>query len=299
MRHLALSLRDRPLFADWKVALSAIGIFWAAYLLTLVARSLLIGEFATLFASRLPTILFGMLLTLGIYAVLQLVAAHARMRSRAIVAMIASLVAALVQAAFIVSSAPSRESSSQEYRMEAREGAIIIQKGNEIRIQRQSDEAPMVFTLPGVEEMAGRQRLRIAADAAVAWFFFFASFSGVYLALYSAARADSAQRRLAEAEAAAHAAQVRALRYQVNPHFLFNTLNSLSSLVMTERTEQAEEMLIALSEFFRTSLSLDASAGITLEREIQLQQLYLEIEQQRFPDRLDVDRSNTLRRLAV
>ena len=62
---------------------------------------------------------------------------------------------------------------------------------------------------------------------------------------------------LAEAESAAQAAQVRALRYQVNPHFLFNTLNSLSSLVMAGRADRAETMLLALSTFFRTSLSLD------------------------------------------
>ena len=57
---------------------------------------------------------------------------------------------------------------------------------------------------------------------------------------------------LADAESAAQAAQVRALRYQVNPHFLFNTLNSLSSLIMTGRTDRAETMLLALSTFFRT-----------------------------------------------
>ena len=78
-----------------------------------------------------------------------------------------------------------------------------------------------------------------------------------------AGRSLGAQRRLADAESAAQAAQVRALRYQVNPHFLFNTLNSLSSLVMTGRTDRAETMLLALSTFFRTSLSLDPSADVT------------------------------------
>jgi len=98
-----------------------------------------------------------------------------------------------------------------------------------------------------------------------------------------------AQRRLAVAESAAQAAQVRALRYQVNPHFLFNTLNSLSSLVMTGRTDRAETMLLALSTFFRTSLSLDPSADVTLAEEIDLQRLYLDIEKSRFPDRLHVE----------
>ena len=98
-----------------------------------------------------------------------------------------------------------------------------------------------------------------------------------------------AQRRLADAESAAQAAQVRALRYQVNPHFLFNTLNSLSSLVMTGRTDRAETMLLALSTFFRSSLSLDPGADVTLAEEIDLQRLYLDIEKARFPDRLHVE----------
>ena len=97
------------------------------------------------------------------------------------------------------------------------------------------------------------------------------------------------RRRLADAESAAQAAQVRALRYQVNPHFLFNTLNSLSSLVMTGRTDRAEAMLLALSTFFRTSLSLDPGADVTLAEEIELQRLYLDIEKARFPDRLNVE----------
>ena len=102
-------------------------------------------------------------------------------------------------------------------------------------------------------------------------------------------RRCGAQRRAAEAESAAQAAQVRALRYQVNPHFLFNTLNSLSSLVMTGRTDRAETMLLALSTFFRSSLSLDPTADVTLAEEIDLQRLYLDIEKVRFPERLKVE----------
>jgi LytS/YehU family sensor histidine kinase len=79
------------------------------------------------------------------------------------------------------------------------------------------------------------------------------------------------------------------LRYQVNPHFLFNTLNSLSSLVMSGRPQEAEEMILKLSTFFRSSLSLDPSADVTLAEEIALQSLYLDIERVRFPKRLKVE----------
>jgi LytS/YehU family sensor histidine kinase len=109
------------------------------------------------------------------------------------------------------------------------------------------------------------------------------------MAMLAQADALGAQRRLADAESAAQAAQVRALRYQVNPHFLFNTLNSLSSLVMTGRTDRAEAMLLALSTFFRTSLSFDPTVDVTLAEEIDLQRLYLDIEKARFPDRLQVE----------
>ena len=58
---------------------------------------------------------------------------------------------------------------------------------------------------------------------------------------------------------------------------------------MSGRSDQAEEMLLALSTFFRTSLSLDPSADVTLAEEIELQRLYLDIEKVRFPDRLEVE----------
>ena len=67
------------------------------------------------------------------------------------------------------------------------------------------------------------------------------------------------------------------------------SINSLSSLVMTGRTDRAETMLLALSTFFRTSLSLDPGADVTLAEEIDLQRLYLDIEMARFPDRLHVE----------
>jgi LytS/YehU family sensor histidine kinase len=140
-----------------------------------------------------------------------------------------------------------------------------------------------------VHELDPMQRLRYALDIAVTWLFFFIGWSAFYLANQAQAEALGAQRRLADAESAAQAAQVRALRYQVNPHFLFNTLNSLSSLVMTGRTDRAETMLLALSTFFRTSLSLDPSADVSLAEEIDLQRLYLDIEMARFPDRLTVE----------
>ena len=93
----------------------------------------------------------------------------------------------------------------------------------------------------------------------------------------------------AQAQSAANAARLSALRYQLNPHFLFNTLNSISSLVMTERTEQAEEMLSQLSDFLRRTLVAGADEQQTLERELETVDSYLAIERVRFGERLAVE----------
>jgi LytS/YehU family sensor histidine kinase len=134
-----------------------------------------------------------------------------------------------------------------------------------------------------------RQRvIRVIADGLVTWYFFFAAWASFYIAMSSANRLRAAERRLSRAEREAQAAQLRALRYQVNPHFLFNTLNSLSSLVMARREEEAERMIVNLSTFFRSSLALDPSSDVSLDEELRFQRLYLDIETERFPNRLKV-----------
>lgn len=120
-------------------------------------------------------------------------------------------------------------------------------------------------------------------------YFLFIAWSALYLALQYAGEVRILERRGAELRAAAQSAELRALRYQVNPHFLFNTLNSLSSLVMTGRSQAAERMIANLSTFFRTSLGGDPTQDVTLSEEIALQRLYLDIEAVRFPERLIVD----------
>jgi LytS/YehU family sensor histidine kinase len=111
----------------------------------------------------------------------------------------------------------------------------------------------------------------------------------LYSALSSAGGVRVAARRAAAFRAAAQSAELRALRYQVNPHFLFNTLNSLSSLILTGKGEGAEQMIMNLSTFFRTSLTADPTEDVMLAEEIRLQRLYLDIERVRFPDRLAVE----------
>ena len=130
--------------------------------------------------------------------------------------------------------------------------------------------------------------LSVITESAVSWYFFIAAWGVLYVALSYATRVQGAERRAAAYRSEAQVAQLRALRYQINPHFLFNTLNSLSTLVLKQRTVEAERMIMNLSHFFRTSLTSDPAADVALSDEIGMQRLYLDIEKIRFPDRLAV-----------
>ena len=92
------------------------------------------------------------------------------------------------------------------------------------------------------------------------------------------------QRELLEGQAST--AQLAMLRYQLNPHFLFNTLNSISTLVLLKQTERANAMLARLSSFLRYTLANEPTAKVTLAQEVETLKLYLEIEKMRFEDRL-------------
>ncbi|QQN75402.1 sensor histidine kinase [Croceicoccus sp. YJ47] len=132
------------------------------------------------------------------------------------------------------------------------------------------------------EEMMWRQ----LTDIALGRYFLLIAWAALYIALTQAQNARTAERREGEYRRAAKAAELRSLRYQVNPHFLFNTLNSLSALVMTNRAQQAETMIQSISTFYRRSLSGDPSGDVPLAEEIELQRAYLRIESVRFPERL-------------
>ena len=95
-------------------------------------------------------------------------------------------------------------------------------------------------------------------------------------------------RQLVDARSSAQQAQLMALRYQLNPHFLFNALNSISALIVTRRNEDAERMTDKLSSFLRNSLSADPTQLVPLEDELSLIEEYLDIEGVRFGERLDV-----------
>lgn len=104
---------------------------------------------------------------------------------------------------------------------------------------------------------------------------------------------EAKQRRealnLMELKSLARDAELRLLRYQLNPHFLFNTLNSVTSLIASNRLADANQMLLKLSSFLRFSLENDGSQLVSLEEECKALRLYLGIEEVRFADRLQVE----------
>ncbi|WP_303544972.1 sensor histidine kinase [Sphingomonas natans] len=101
--------------------------------------------------------------------------------------------------------------------------------------------------------------------------------------------ADANNARAASAEIAAAHAQAAALRLQLNPHFLFNTLNSISSLVLVDRKQDAEVMITRLCDFLRGSLDSDPLGDVPLAQEFEVIEAYLDIEATRFGDELSIE----------
>jgi len=126
-------------------------------------------------------------------------------------------------------------------------------------------------------------------DAALKYMCVFAVNMGLFQLYFYRRQERSRERQLAEAQSAAQEAQLAALRYQLNPHFLFNTLNAISSMIMSRRNEEAEEMTDRLSSFLRNSLAFDPTELVPIEDELALIEEYLEIEGVRFGERLRVE----------
>ncbi len=123
-------------------------------------------------------------------------------------------------------------------------------------------------------------------DIALGRYFLLLAWAATYFALLAGVQARASQWREEQFRTAAKAAELRSLRYQVNPHFLFNTLNSLSALVMIGKADRAEMMIQTISRFYRHSLANEPTADVALKDEFDLQKLYLDIEAVRFPTRL-------------
>ncbi|AKM08345.1 sensor histidine kinase [Pelagerythrobacter marensis] len=112
------------------------------------------------------------------------------------------------------------------------------------------------------------------------------TWSALYYAINFFLQVEEQADRLERLEAQATGAQLAMLRYQLNPHFLFNTLNSISTLVLLKQTEPANAMLTRLSSFLRHTLISQPGGKVTLAQEVDTLKLYLGIERMRFEERL-------------
>jgi LytS/YehU family sensor histidine kinase len=113
--------------------------------------------------------------------------------------------------------------------------------------------------------------------------------SGLYFGIKNFQMLQKEKQNALKASTMAHQAHVKMLRYQLNPHFLFNTLNAISTLILMKNNETAEKMVSRLSDFLRYSLDNDPIKRVPLAQEIQALRLYLDIEKVRFDDRLTVE----------
>lgn len=144
---------------------------------------------------------------------------------------------------------------------------------------------PVIDILYRGPQAAGLDWKEFGYDAAYGASLFFA-WSCLLVTLVFGFELSDRARRLAAVREEALTAQMRALRYQVNPHFLFNTLNSIAGLIEEGAVTQAERMVLSLSTFLRTTLSLDPMHDVPLADELSLQEEYLGIERERFSDRM-------------
>jgi sensor histidine kinase YesM len=112
------------------------------------------------------------------------------------------------------------------------------------------------------------------------------AWSALYYAINFYLQVEEQNDQMMRLETQATSAQLAMLRYQLNPHFLFNTLNSISTLVLLKQTEPANAMLSRLSSFLRYTLINEPTGRVTVAQEVDTLKLYLDIERMRFEERL-------------
>ena len=299
-----------PVRVPVRLVVGSAAALWACYYLLTTARGFVVGlEFQDELAGRrLLVALAGFVVTLSIWPLLRQLDGR-RLAIRVTAALLlmlpASLLIASINAAVFADMEEKMVSSigqKQGVRIRRDEaGNVLIDVPDmpaevpgpvEVTRPDGSNVVVMPPAVPSAEALKidhsvqSEAKWRQLTDIALGRYFLLLAWAGLYFALGYAEHARAAERREGEHRRAAKAAELRSLRYQVNPHFLFNTLNSLSALVLTGKVDLAEKMIHTISTFYRRSLAGDPTVDIPLDEEIRSQRLYLEIEGVRFPDRL-------------
>jgi hypothetical protein len=129
-----------------------------------------------------------------------------------------------------------------------------------------------------------------ALVAVWAWsFFMLFMWCSLYFSIKQWQQSSEEKERLLRAESEVREARLLALRYQLNPHFLFNSLNAVSTLVLDGNAPAATRMLAQIGDLLRTSLDSEVTAEVTLSQELAFTEGYLAIEQTRLGERLRID----------
>ncbi|MEM6474533.1 MAG: histidine kinase [Pseudomonadota bacterium] len=281
------------------IVISAVAI-WSVYFALVTVRGLVVGmdfDFDLLWR-RGTVCLTGIFATIVLWLIMRLFEAKARWIMMAVALVVAMPGAVLVAQVNQMLFMPIVERMEKEFAEEAGFTIRRDESGNllaEIEQPRDwvQDESAqgdpdnprvLTFKLQDGKDKAGKWAALI--DAALSRYYILLTWAALYIAMLAIAQTRAAERREQQFRSVAKAAEIRSLRYQVNPHFLFNTLNSLSALVMTGKGDRAERMIQTISRFYRHSLADEPTVDVRLRDEFDLQRLYLDIEAVRFPDRL-------------
>ena len=258
------------------VLVSAVGL-WATYLVLMTLRAYLLDMDMAweLFERRVIASAIGVAITLGLWLALRPFDAKPLWGKIA-----AALIFALPAALMSMHANRVIFSDLQQVYDEKVLQELATQRGVE-RDEVDGEE------LEDINQLASIGSREAVIEVTFSRYFMMLAWCALYLALLTGEKARSAERREQQFRSAAKAAELRSLRYQVNPHFLFNTLNSLSALVLTRKPEEAERMIHMISTFYRRSLADDPTQDVPLCEEIDVQKLYLDIEAVRFPRRLN------------
>ncbi|WP_340588243.1 sensor histidine kinase [Erythrobacter alti] len=260
----------------FKVVLISVVGLWMAYLLLMTLRAEILGmdRVDEMFMLRILATMAGIVITLGLWIVLRPFDARplwVKIAAALVFAMPAALLSAQANGIIFADlQSALNEKVIQEF--------ADSRGGSETTL-----DSSLVADLQRF--MSDGARIQII-EIALSRYFMLLAWCALYIALLTGEKARAAERREQKFRNAAKAAELRSLRYQVNPHFLFNTLNSLSALVLTGKTQAAETMIQMISTFYRRSLADDPTSDVPLSDEIALQRLYLDIETVRFPRRL-------------
>ena len=225
----------QPSRVPTRTVLASIAGLWLCYLGLITLRSLLIDRayFGEMLALRSVVTLAGVAVTIMVWAILRLFD-HRRVGVRMGIAAIVIVPAALALA--LINTQVFSGIDQRNFKQERNPSQVQIRHDTAGNVLVDLPDPPQLTReqLAQLQQKFAEQGLwRQLTDIAIGRYFLLLAWSALYFAMVNAEQARAAERREGEYRRAAKASELRSLRYQVNPHFLFNTLNSLSALVMT------------------------------------------------------------------